>query len=379
MDDLKEDILKSNNVWIIKISTGTSGNNMYLFSGHSLKALERFLEDNYSATMERRMRIRRYKYLAHFEKYINPNQKILLNSVIIQNYINKPLLFDTFYKFDIRIYALLASTNPCVMFYKFVKVRICASKFEEFKLENPIDDEQNIEDEDDDEKVDINITNKQELSKHISNSTMSRANKEFDKKTSTINGRPTLCDYDGFVKFMYDISIKQRRFDLEWFETDEYKKKYMENELNIDDLERIIDMKCNKVLSAVYDAAKDQFDSDSKRYNRPCQFLLQGNDIMIDENGRFWILEVNQTPTMFKDHDMKIRNLMKQIVRESIDIVMEIRDLKLKGIKVDQNTALKSPKLWRKGLLKYDRTEKLKLNVLDIVDNMINEIDSFCV
>ena len=104
--------------------------------------------------------------------------------MIIQRYLNKPLLWDKYYKFDIRIYALLATTNPCILFYKFVKVRICASKFEELKLENPVDD---VSD-DDAEQKQIDITDKQELSKHISNSTLSRANKEFDRKTSTING-----------------------------------------------------------------------------------------------------------------------------------------------------------------------------------------------
>ena len=132
------------------------------------------------------------------------------------------------------------------------------------------------------------------------------------------------------------MAVNEKRFGLDWFELDEYKKKYLEHKLDLDDIESIIDLKFNRILSKVYSAAKDKFDNDAVKYKRDCQFLLQGNDIMIDDNGKFWMLEVNQTPTMFKDHDKKIKDLMKNIVKEAIDIVMEIRDLKLNGVDVDQ-------------------------------------------
>ncbi len=264
---------------------------------------------------------------------------------------NKPLLFDKFYKFDIRIYALLASTNPCILFYRLVKLRVCASKY--------------------DDLLSGQVTDKKALSAHISNSTMSRGNKAFDPKTSTINGRATLSDYNGFVTFMYDMAVINKHFSIQWFETDKYKQLFMQNKLTLNDIERIIDIKFSEILSAVYDAAKQSFDNDSKLYKRPCQFLLQGNDIMIDECGKFWMLEINQTPTMFKDHDQNIKNLMKNIVTESIDIVMEIRELKLSGYTVNQYTSLKTPRLWKKGHLHYKNAP------IQIVNAIINDIDVF--
>eukprot|EP01083_Nonionella_stella_P031342 85830_1 len=356
-----------NGVWITKTSTGSLGKSMYLFSGNSMQSLNAFLETNYTAKMERLIhKSKRYKNLRNYELYINPQASTLLNSVIIQKYLNKPLLFDRFYKFDIRIYALLATTNPSVLFYKFVKLRICASKYNDLLLENPMD---SVNSDEDDEEKEMNITDRAELSKHISNSTMARGTKGFDKRSSTINGRATLSDYNGFVAFMYDMAVNKKQFDIEWFETEEYKTLYTKNRLSLHHMERIIDMKLSNALSVVYDAVKQSFDNDCKTFNRPCQFLLQGNDIMIDEKGTFWVLEVNQTPTMFKDNDVNIKNLMKGLLTEAIDIVMEIRDLKLNGFTVDQYTPLQSPLIWNKGHLNY------KHMAIHNIDSAINNID----
>ena len=200
---------------------------------------------------------------------------------------------------------------------------------------------------------------------------MARNKEGFDKETSTINGRQTLCDYDGFIEFMYGMAVNKKQFCVEWFENEKYKKMYKENELKLEDIESIIDIKFARSMVKVYDAAKERFDADSIKYDRPCQFLLQGNDIMIDENGKFWVLEINQTPTMFKDNDERIKQLMKDMVKESIDIVMEIRELKLNGTKVNQYTQLKTPKLWRRAYLDY------KQGATEIVDSLINSIDAF--
>ena len=317
--------------------------------------------------IESRYNRKRIKYLEKFENYTyGSNYKSLLNSVVIQRYLNKPLLWDKYYKFDIRVLTLLATTNPCILFYKLGKVRICAAKFEEFKLQNPMDHDRS-----DDEKEMNYIEDKTELSKHISNSSLSRVNEEFDAETSTINGRKTLADYDGFVKFMYDMAVNKQRFDLEWFELDKYKQLYLNNTLTIDDIEKIIDMKFNKTLSAIYNAAKDRFDDDAVKYNRDCQFVYHGVDIMLDEYGKMWVIEVNQLPALFKDHDVDMRKHNKNLLKESVDIAMEIRDLKLNGFKVDQYTTLKSQKIWNRGCLDYE------YKPIDIVDNLINNINIF--
>eukprot|EP01084_Bolivina_argentea_P178355 308314_1 len=105
LSDYLKQIFKDKNVWITKTSTGSLGKDMYLFSGNSLKSLKTFLETNYTKTMQHLIyESKRFRYLEQYEKYINPNTNILLDSVIIQKYLNKPLLFDKYYKFDIRIY-----------------------------------------------------------------------------------------------------------------------------------------------------------------------------------------------------------------------------------------------------------------------------------
>ena len=88
---------------------------------------------------------------------------------------------------------------------------------------------------------------------------------------------------------------------------------------------------------------------------------------MIDADGKFWALEVNQTPTMFGDK--VLRDAMQNMLREAIDIVMEIRELRLKGCVVDQHTPLKRPQMFRRALLDYRRTP------LQIVDALIQRID----
>ncbi len=78
--------INKENVWITKTSTGSSGKNMYLFTGNSLNSLQLFLKQNYSQKMERNVnKSKRFKYLENYEKYINPNAHILLgiNSIFI--------------------------------------------------------------------------------------------------------------------------------------------------------------------------------------------------------------------------------------------------------------------------------------------------------
>lgn len=50
-------------------------------------------------------------------------------SLIIQEYIDAPLLVDDLYKFDLRCYCLIAHTNPTIALFHPGKMRICAKKY----------------------------------------------------------------------------------------------------------------------------------------------------------------------------------------------------------------------------------------------------------
>eukprot|EP01084_Bolivina_argentea_P191056 328204_1 len=353
--------------WITKMNIGHGGKNVFLFGGNCLKSLQTFLSNNYTTLMIKQINQgKRFNNLKEYEKYsknnnFNGKDISLMSSVIFQKYIDNPLLFDNHYKTDLRIWVLVATTNPCVLFYKFIKQRICATEYHLYEYDK------------NQSGIQVSITNKSELHGHVSSSTQARAHKKFDPNTSTINGRPTLSDYNGFIKFIYDISINKKKFDIEWFETKKYKNRYNENKITLNDIEYLVDMKINNLLRLVYNSAKESFDEDNKKYNWKCQFLFHGIDIMVDENGKFFLLEVNIQPAMFTDHDENIKKICQNAVEEMIDIVMEIRQLQLNGYNVNQYTSLKTNKLWSKAYLDY----KLDPPSIQIIDNIINDINIF--
>merc|ERR1719273_2801598 len=140
-----------------------------------------------------------------------------------------------------------------------------------------------------------------------------------------------LNDWDSFIAFMYRVSVEERQFGIDWFES--YRFKYDDDlsRMTMADMKCLIDAKCCRLLEQLYSSAKGVLDADSIEYDRPCQFMFHGADIIIDEEGKFYLLETNRVPSLSLVGYESIKEMTRNMLSEMIDICLEIRQLKMKG------------------------------------------------
>ena len=333
---------QSNHVWIVKSNFGAQGSGISLYRGNTIQSFSDFLSTRYKPQ----------GWGKKMEEFGYNCDNLNLRQLILQQYIDKPLLFNNGYKFDLRVYTLLASTNPCILFYHIGKMRICGVKYN------------NLSNMNDDDTKDM-MESEELLYGHLSNCKIQRSHNNYDRNSSSIDGQKMLNDWDSFIKYIYHIAINKKQFKQEWFEKYQYKI----NEMTLNDMKDLINIKCSRLLTQCYDANKAAFDEEGARLNRPCQFVFHGDDIIIDEDGNFMVLELNRVASISLVGLDSIKQMTKVMLKEMVDILMEIRQLKIDRVTVDQNTSLKSCNKWIRCKLNY------KLPIVDRVDAMIHGLD----
>ena len=316
-------------LWVIKLSAGKFGNNINIFKGNSIEKLNEFLLMKYGP-----------------ETLVKSNQKHKLGQsnvdynchAVIQKYIDKPLLYNGKYKFDLRIYTLVASTNPCLLFYYKGKQRICATEYSN----------------------NINFDNDNYMYSHLTNCKIQRKHINYDSQKSTTNGNSMLNDWDTFIEWFYNISVIQKKFNKNWF-PHPYRNKSIDS-LTIKDIQNIVDIKCKELCKIAYNCVGGIFDNDYVKYQRYGQFCFHGLDIMIDNSGKFYLLEANTAPIIALNGHIKIINATKDLLKEMANILLELRSKRLNNIVITQNTKLKSVKMWQSIKLDYHEHHPFKWN-----------------
>ena len=203
---------------------------------------------------------------------------------------------------------------------------------------------------------------------HLSNSHVQRTHVDYNPTSSSIEGQTMLNDWDAFIKFMHRVSVKERQFEMDWFE--HYQFAYDDiGQITLEDMRDLVDVKCSRLLAQLYSASKGLNDADSIEYDRPCQFTFHGADIIIDERGKFYLLEVNRCPSLSLIGHESVKQMTRNMLKEAIDICLEIRQLKIKGKRVHQHTRLESPHFWKKCRLDYP------LDAVDRIDSLIECVD----
>merc|ERR1712129_131422 len=160
---------------------------------------------------------------------------------------------------------------------------------------------------------------------------------------------------------------KKKMFALAWFER--FAHKMETNELTMDDLRNLIDEKCQRLLENLYGCAKDVFDRDAVENERPCSFVFHGADIIIDERGKFYLLEVNRAPSLSLIGHETIKQMTRNMLGEAIDICLEIRQLKVMGVRVHQHTRLQSVHFWKRCRLDYP------MDAVDRIDALLDDLN----
>jgi len=305
-------------VWIAKSSLGALGKEVHLFVGNDIEALHTLLKTKYVPENWRDI-------VQQFSK------ELMVETIILQEYITKPLLFKGHYKFDLRMYVLTASTNPTVVFYHQGKMRICGVKYNDDYSEN---------------------------SKwgHITNCKIQREHENFEYTSQSIDGQEMLSDWEGFVRFIYDLCVKEDHFDIEWYEDIKEKKK--QGLLTYEDVDELIATKAKRIIRDLCDSVGALNDQESIELQRPCQFTFHGIDVMMDDAGKMWLLEVNRCASISLVGFDNIRDMTKRMLAEMTDICLEIRSIKRSGRRFDQNMPLSSQKVWQRVPLTYLEKKK---------------------
>ncbi|KAG1687261.1 hypothetical protein DVH05_005311 [Phytophthora capsici] len=176
------------------------------------------------------------------------SQVIYGEQVVIQEYIANPRLLDGF-KFDLRLYVLVTSFNPLEAFlYDEGFVRLCTRPYEDGDLGN----------------IFVHLTNSSIQKEAGSTNPIASANKE----QTDAGGTKTTLTY------------LWRRLAAEGVDVDQVKR-------NIEEV----------VLKALL-CGEDQIPFQVNSFD------LLGYDILLDNDLRPWLIEINSSPSMARDHDL---------------------------------------------------------------------------
>ena len=183
--------------------------------------------------------------------------------IIIQRYLKNPMLINGF-KFDLRIYVLVTSFNPLEAFiYKegFARISTIPYSLDPNQVTNKF----------------VHLTNYSIQKKNISKD-------EWDEVDSAYSGtKISLASLRNYFK------KKGLNFDNTWRQIIEVVVKSLvacQNEIN---------------------------------YN-PWWFELYGYDIIIDDTGKWWLVEINSSPSLARDH--LLDDIIKQrLIDDTIDLV----------------------------------------------------------
>ena len=188
------------------------------------------------------------------------------DSCIISHYIQNPMLIDNF-KFDLRIYVALTSIDPLRIYvYNEGLVRLCTEPF--------------------------NLKNIEDKFSHLTNYAINKKNKKFIQTEILENdGNGSKWSLTAFNKYLAGMKINLHLF---W--------------------SKIYDVIIKSLLSV-----EPLISSAAKKYDSNCRncFELFGYDILIDNELKPWIMEVNLSPSLSTDSklDFKIKsNLVKDIL-----------------------------------------------------------------
>jgi hypothetical protein len=236
---LNESYKENKSILIAKPTAGSQGDDIHLIS--RLKDLESFLR---TSTLDS------YKY-------------------IVQRYIGNPLIIDG-KKFDLRLYVLVVSVNPLVVYLNEEGLaRFCTQNYEKV-----------------DEK---NISN---VYMHLSNYSLNKNSKEYK-----------------FTEVTTDINDGSKR-SLESF-WKSYTKAGFNKDTLIEDIKELI----RKFLTAMYPFMRYNYKLAYRDKDAKC-FQILGFDIMIDDQFKPWLLEINSNPSLSVEHDP---NYVKEVEVSAVD------------------------------------------------------------
>lgn len=215
-------------------------------------------------------------------------------SSVIQKYIERPLCLVQ-YKFDLRIYVIVTSFKPLEAFiYKDGFARVSTTQY----------------------SLDPNDVNNKFI--HLTNSSIQKHNEQDISKDNPLHAGSKFNDEIGGSKIglLGENGLWKL---LQRFQSSSQPKI---------DVEKVWKDICLLIVKSLVIV-------DDKIIHQPCCFELFGYDILIDENGRPWLIEVNASPSLARDNalDHKVKNNMLKDLIDLLEIPSFDRSALVKVIK----------------------------------------------
>jgi len=192
-------------------------------------------------------------------------------SLIAQAYIANPLLLDMNNKFDFRVYMLIASTDPLIVYYHDGFLRVALSSYDKFSRERGT---------------------------HLTNTHLAQNKFNEAKAGKTVNGmnETELMEYHlwNFTQLENYLLKNGKTHD----------KKWLENELR---------PQFKKAFVHVVKMAQDSLWKGSNVYQ------LFGLDFMLDENLKLWFIEGNPNPQLGQN-TQKAANIINVMFKDLFEV-----------------------------------------------------------
>ncbi|XP_072740416.1 inactive polyglycylase TTLL10 [Ciconia boyciana] len=191
---------------------------------------------------------------------------------IVQRYIHQPLLLEG-KKFDVRSYLLIACTAPYVLFFAQGYVRLTCVSYDAAS---------------------------DDLTVHLTNQYMQKKNSLYSQLKDE-----TVWRMEHFNSYVNEKFRKTNGLPKDWVFT-------------------VFTKRMQQIMLQCFLAAKCKLD------RKLGYFDLIGCDFLIDENFKVWLLEMNANPALHTNCKV-LRDIIPPIVYESLDLVLEVFNKRLKG------------------------------------------------
>lgn len=304
--------------WIVKSNVGSLGSQVHMFVGNSPESLSELLSAKYDAR----------QWLELSAALATP---LMVDTAVLQHYIDRPLLVDGRFKFDLRCYVLIASTHPTIALWHRGKMRICGVEF------GAVDD----------------WMSEEARYAHLSNCRVQRSHDDYKHESHSVGVAPMLGTWDELVELMLAFA-KEGRFADCWFD------EFARDGLTATEMAALISRKCRRVAARMLDSVAARLDADCAESGRHCQFAFHGWDILVDESGGFWLIEANRCAAISLNGTDDINELTRNMLAEMVDIEMELRARKVAGEEMTQDTCVECATEWERIELGYHREGKEK-------------------
>ncbi|KAM6046104.1 inactive polyglycylase TTLL10 isoform 1-T2 [Theristicus caerulescens] len=191
---------------------------------------------------------------------------------IVQRYIHQPLLLEG-KKFDVRSYLLIACTAPYVVFFAQGYVRLTCVNYDAAS---------------------------DDLTVHLTNQYMQKKNSLYSQLKDE-----TVWRMEHFNSYVNEKFRKSNGLPKDWVFT-------------------VFTKRMQQIMVQCFLAAKH------KLHRKLGYFDLIGCDFLIDENFKVWLLEMNANPALHTNCKV-LRDIIPTVVYESLDLVLEVFNKRLKG------------------------------------------------